>query len=412
MALTISITALPVLAIMLREFGIMRTRFGTFLLNASVINELCAVTGFAILLAVTTSGEAAPVAIATSCVTVALFLTTILSIHMGLRVLRQIRIWDRVVQRFRSTWRSREGGFAVLMVIGLGSALYSQFLGLTFLVGAFYAGLLITPESAGVREHRTISFVFEAVTWGFFIPLFFALVGFGMNFPLILTSFTNIIAFALLCSFALIAKILIGSAVTRSLSWSAEESMAAGWLMTSRGAVELAMAVILLDIHVFDVALYTIVAGVGLITTMVSPSGPRGSFGRSPPAVGNSRSPAASPRWEAPSPSPPTRVLWTSDPSSDGSARHGYLPHPVASLDGCWPRCAAPSPTPTAGTFQERPDRARSPVHLRRSLPALGPVSHRPRGVRPPVAGRRSRHDPPLGRRDPDGDREPVLGGP
>ncbi len=276
MALTISITALPVLAIMLREFGIMRTRFGTFLLNASVINELCAVTGFAILLAVTTSGEAAPVAIATSCVTVALFLTTILSIHMGLRVLRQIRIWDRVVQRFRSTWRSREGGFAVLMVIGLGSALYSQFLGLTFLVGAFYAGLLITPESAGVREHRTISFVFEAVTWGFFIPLFFALVGFGMNFPLILTSFTNIIAFALLCSFALIAKILIGSAVTRSLSWSAEESMAAGWLMTSRGAVELAMAVILLDIHVFDVALYTIVAGVGLITTMVSPLGAKG----------------------------------------------------------------------------------------------------------------------------------------
>jgi len=275
-ALTISVTALPVLAIMLREFGLLRTRFGTFLLNASVINELAAVTAFAILLAVETSGEPPLTAVATSCITVALFLTTILTLHMGLRALRAVRLWDRLVQRFRSNWRSREGGFALLMVIGLGSALYSQFLGLTFLVGAFYAGLLITPESAGVREHRTLSFVFEAVTWGFFIPLFFALVGFGMDFPAIFTSLTNIIAFALLCAFALIAKILIGSAVTRTLGWSREESMAAGWLLTSRGAVELAMAVILLDIHVFDTALYTIVAGVGLITTMVSPIGARG----------------------------------------------------------------------------------------------------------------------------------------
>jgi Kef-type K+ transport system membrane component KefB len=275
-ALTISISALPVLAIMLREFGLMNTRFGTFLLNASVINELSAVTAFAILLAVYTSSESATIAILEASVTVALFLTTILSIHMGLRVLRQLRVWDRMVQRFRETWRSREAGFALLMVIGLASALYSQFLGLTFVVGAFYAGMLVTPESAGQREHRTISFVFEAVTWGFFIPLFFALVGFGMDFPEIFTSVQNIVVFGLLVAFALISKIVIGSAVTRTLAWSTQESMAAGWLLTSRGAVELAMAVILLDIGVYTTYLYTIVAGVGLLTTAISPLGARG----------------------------------------------------------------------------------------------------------------------------------------
>jgi len=312
-ALTISLTALPVLAIMLREFGLMHTRFGTFLLNASVINELTAVTAFAILLAVTSSGEAPLLAIATACVTVGLFLTTILAIHMGLRALRQLRIWDRIVQRFRRTWRSREAGFALLMVIGLGAALYSQFLGLTFLVGAFYAGMLITPESAGTREHRTISAVFEAVTWGFFIPLFFALVGFGMNFPQILTDPTNVIVFALLVCFALISKILIGSAVTRTLGWSPQESMAAGWLLTSRGAVELAMAVILLDIHIFTIQIYTIVAGVGLVTTLVSPIGAKGFIraitptrrereepGRQPPVGSSIPLPANAPRDERP----------------------------------------------------------------------------------------------------------------
>ena len=37
------------------------------------------------------------------------------------------------------------------MVLVVGATLYSQFLGLTYVVGAFYAGLLVTRESAGRR---------------------------------------------------------------------------------------------------------------------------------------------------------------------------------------------------------------------------------------------------------------------
>lgn len=274
-AITISITALPVLAIMLREFGLMKTRFGTFLLNASVINEVAAVTAFAILLSVSSSGAPSWDAIAIAAATVALFLATVLTVHMTLRALRAMRLWDRLLRRFRESWRSREAGFALLIVMGLGAALYSQFLGLTFVVGAFYAGLLVTPESAGAREHRSVSFVFEAVTWGFFIPLFFALVGFNTNFASLFSSPLTILLFVALCLFALSVKIGMGAIVTRSLAWSKKESMAAGWLLTSRGAVELAMATILLTDGIFDTATFTIVAGVGLITTALSPIGAR-----------------------------------------------------------------------------------------------------------------------------------------
>jgi Kef-type K+ transport system membrane component KefB len=275
MALTISITALPVLAVMLREFGLMRTRFGTFLLNSSVINELCAVTTFAILLSITTGNANSGLAVSESVLTVAVFLSSVLAVHMGLRTLRQNRVWDRIVDRFRESWRSREAGFALLMIVGLAAALYSQALGLTFVVGAFYAGLLVTPESAGTREHRTISFVFEAVTWGFFIPLFFALVGFQTDFATLFRDPLAILLFASLAFFALMAKIGIGAAVTRTLGWSPRESLAAGWLLTSRGAVELAMAVILLESGIFTTAEFTIVAGVGLVTTALSPIGAR-----------------------------------------------------------------------------------------------------------------------------------------
>ncbi|MFZ0891511.1 MAG: cation:proton antiporter [Thermoplasmata archaeon] len=274
-ALTISITALPVLGVMLREFGLMKSRFGTLMLNASVVNELAAVTVFAILLRVYTGGGNDVTAITLSVGTVGIFLGVILAIHFLLRSLRENRIWERVARGFRRAWRSREAGFALVVVLGLASALFSQYLGLTFIVGAFYAGMLITPESAGKKLHRNISQMFDAVSWGFFIPLFFALVGFGTDFRSLEGSWTAIAAFGALVVYALTAKFIVGTGFARLVGLSPNGSYAAGFLLTSRGAVELAMAVILLDIHIFTTTLFTIVAGVGLITTIISPIGAR-----------------------------------------------------------------------------------------------------------------------------------------
>jgi Kef-type K+ transport system membrane component KefB len=236
-----------------------------------VINELAAVTTFAILLRLNTNGLNG-VQTLIAVLSVGVFLGTVLSAHMILRVTRETRVGRTVRARVTGMWKSRSGGFAILMVLALGSALFSQYLGLTFLVGAFYAGLLITPESAGPREHRSISQVFEAMSWGFFIPLFFAFVGLGMNLR-DLDSVYWVAALAVLVVFALAAKYLIGHSVARFLNWSRSDSKAIGFFVSSRGAVELAMAIILLDLGIFTTRIFTIVAAVGLITTIISPLG-------------------------------------------------------------------------------------------------------------------------------------------
>ena len=274
-ALTISITALPVLGIMLREFGLLESRFGVTLLNSSLANELAAVTTFSILLQVTRSQADLASGVALSVGTVALFLGSMLAVHFLLRGLRRLRLWERLVRRVRGTWRSREAGFALVMIGGLGAALYASALGLTFLVGAFYAGLLITPESAGPHEHRQLARVVDTITWGFFIPLFFALVGFGMDLHSLVGSASVLLSFVALCVFAFFSKVFVGSGVTRLFGWSSTEALGAGFLVASRGAVELAMAVILLTEGIFTSTLFTIVAGVGLVTTLLAPIGAR-----------------------------------------------------------------------------------------------------------------------------------------
>jgi len=268
-SLTLSITALPVMAIMLVEFGLNRTKVGLLLMNTAVINELAAVTVFAILLRLTTSSGF--VAVAVAVVSVGVFLSTVLAVHFGLRALRESQLWGRAKVWFRANVRTKEAGFALLLAIALGSALYSQYLGLTFLVGAFYAGLLITPESTGPREHRSISQVFDSISWGFFVPLFFGFVGLDMNLSLL--GVGTLVALGVLLVFALSSKIGLGVAVSRLFGWGRTDALAIGFLVSSRGAVELAMAVILLQVGVFTETIYTIVAAVGLVTTIVAPIG-------------------------------------------------------------------------------------------------------------------------------------------
>jgi len=275
-ALTISITAIPVLGVMLAEFRLAESQFGTFLMNGAVVNELAAVTTFSVLLRISANGGSNVWgATAVSVLTVAVFLTSILAVHFGLRSLRHARLWDRMVDRVRNGGHTRELGFALLMVGGLAAAVYSQELGLTYLVGAFYAGLLISEDTIGPQEHRKLRRVLDAVTWGFFIPLFFALVGFGMDLRLLVTSPLIAATFAGLCIFAFFSKLFVGAAVTRSLGWAPDDALGAGFLVASRGAVELAMATVLLSLGIFDETTFTIVAGVGLVTTFLSPIGAR-----------------------------------------------------------------------------------------------------------------------------------------
>ncbi|MCI4317991.1 MAG: cation:proton antiporter, partial [Thermoplasmata archaeon] len=265
-ALTLSITALPVMGIMLTEFGLGASKFGQLLLNASLVNELVAVSVFAILLQLATGHYTGVVAVSIAVLSVAIFLGVMLSIHMGLRALRTLERWEPLRRGFQRTWRSRGGGFALLMIMVLGAALFSQYLGLTFVVGAFYAGLLVTEESAGVESHKSISVVFDTVTWGFFVPLFFALVGIEMNLRLLLSPWDLLVLVGLL-GVAILSKVGTGYGVGRALGWKEPDAMAIGYLISSRGAVELAMAVILLQVGIFDTTLFTLVAAVGLITT-------------------------------------------------------------------------------------------------------------------------------------------------
>ena len=272
-ALTLSITALPVMGIMLSEFGLIGSKMGVLLMNVALINELTAVSVFAILLRLGAGGSGGAIGVAVAALSVGLFIAVMLTIHMVLRLLRAAKLWEPFKAAFSRTWKSKQGNFALLMVMVVGSTLFSQFLGLTYVVGAFYAGILVTRENTGEEAHRAISTIFDAMTWGFFVPLFFAFVGVEMNLQHLLVPISVLAAFGALLAVGAASKVAIGAGFARLQGWRDPDALAIGYMVGSRGAVELAMATILLQTGLIGTTIFTVIATVGLVTTIVAPIG-------------------------------------------------------------------------------------------------------------------------------------------
>jgi len=270
---TLSITALPVMAVMVTELGLVNRELGRVLMAAALVNELSAVTVFAVLLQVDTSGGHLTIlSFATALGATALFLGVVFAAYYLLRTIRGRQRWRVATGRFFKTVRSQEAGFALLMVMSLGAALLSQYLGLTFVIGAFYAGMLVSPDTVGRTVYDPVRRVLRVFMWGLFIPLFFGITGLQTNLRLLAVPSAATLFFTLLLV-AVLAKIGVGSLIARIQKWSAPDSVALGFLVNSRGAVEIAMAVILLTDGILTTYWFTIVVGVGLICTILAPMG-------------------------------------------------------------------------------------------------------------------------------------------
>jgi Kef-type K+ transport system membrane component KefB len=246
-AVTLAITALPVMAVMVRELGLVDRELGRVLMAAALINELSAVTVFAILLQLqSTGGHASWLAIATALGATALFLAVVFTAYFLLQAIHSQQRWTAATGRFLRTVRSQEAGFALVMVLSLGAALL------------------------GKEIYDRLRRVLHVFMWGLFIPLFFAITGLQTNFTLLTVPVAAAI-FGVLVIVAMSSKVGVGAILARLGKWSSTDSVALGFLVNSRGAVEIAMAVILYTDGILNTFWFTIVVAVGLVCTIVAP---------------------------------------------------------------------------------------------------------------------------------------------
>jgi Kef-type K+ transport system membrane component KefB len=142
-------------------------------------------------------------------------------------------------------------------------------LGIEIIVGAFLAGaivaLLRTPED------RELSSQLEAIGFGFFIPIFFIMVGVDFNLPALVSSSEALLSVPLLLFAAIAVKIIPALVFRLNHTW--REAFAAGILMCPRLSLIIAAAAIGEKLGIIDESVNAAIVLVAVVTVTASPLG-------------------------------------------------------------------------------------------------------------------------------------------
>ncbi len=256
MGVSMSITAFPVLARILAERRLLKTKVGAITITCAAVDDVTAwcLLAFVVSIAKSTDVKAAAF-------TVGLSLTYIAAMLMLVRPF---------LRRLGAASASHEGltqnRVAVTLLVLLASSLLTELIGIHALFGAFMVGVVMPKEG---QFGRVLAEKLEDLVVVFLLPMFFAYSGLRTQINLLNTVDAWIMC-ALIILVACIGK-FGGSVVAGRLTgmqW--REASALGILMNTRGLMELIVLNIGLDLKVISPTLFTMMVIMALVTTFMT----------------------------------------------------------------------------------------------------------------------------------------------
>jgi Kef-type K+ transport system membrane component KefB len=269
MGLLLSITAVPVSAIVLMEFGILRSKIGNTVITAAVINDILSLIVLSTILQIHEGGTSSQInfgQLGMSIMKVVAFVGGIFLVDI---LFRKTSHWlPRKIEPLFKKLQTKEAAFGILLITTISISLVAQEIGLHFIIGTFFSGLILYKELIGKNNFERVYGIISAITFGFFAPIFFALIGIELN----IQSLVNAIPFfGVLLAIAILAKVGGGYIGARVARFSKDEGLAIGFLMNGRGMVELVIASIGFNLGIIDTRLFSIAVAIGFITTIMAP---------------------------------------------------------------------------------------------------------------------------------------------
>lgn len=259
MGAAMSVTAFPVLARILAERNLLRTRLGAMTIACAAVDDVTAwviLAGVVALVRVDAGDQPLGLTLAGSAAYV-LFM-----VYGARPALRRLEAY------YHSRGRLTQDMLALALVALTLSAYTTEWLGIHALFGAFVAGAVMPKDSGFVHE---LNEKLQDLTVVFLLPLFFAVTGLRTSIGLV-SGAEMWIDCGLIVLVAVVGK-LGGSALAArltGLSW--REAGALGALMNTRGLIQLVFLTVGLEIGIISPALFTMMVLMALATTfMTSP---------------------------------------------------------------------------------------------------------------------------------------------
>jgi Kef-type K+ transport system membrane component KefB len=253
LGVSMSITAFPVLARILTDRGLQRTRLGVVALTCAAVDDVTAWCLLAFVVSVVRAQSAS-----------ALLTVALTAAYIGL-LLALRPLVGRLVRAFDDRGVS-QSVMTVTFVALLTSALITEAIGIHAIFGAFLLGVIVPHDSRIARQLRV---QLEGLVLVLLLPAFFAFTGLRTQMGLLRGAGAWLVCGGII----LVASLgkFGGSSVAARLSglpW--RDAASIGVLMNTRGLVELIVLNIGLDLRVLSPPLFAMLVVMALATTMAT----------------------------------------------------------------------------------------------------------------------------------------------
>jgi Kef-type K+ transport system membrane component KefB len=254
MGTAMAITALPVIVRILMDLNIFKSRLGLLVVASAMVDDLVGWLIFSVILGLIGKGGDSMPLLNTIVLTIgyAVFMLTI-----GRSLLNRLLPWVNK----KLAWPG--GVLSISLALCFLAGAFTEYIGIHAIFGAFIMGVAL-----GDSEHfseRAKEIVHQFIN-NIFAPLFFVSIGLRVNF---ITNFDLTLTLVII-AIAFTGKIVGSGLGSRLGGFSWRESLAIGFGMNARGAMEIILGLIALENALINEKVFVSLVIMALVTSMTS----------------------------------------------------------------------------------------------------------------------------------------------
>jgi len=254
--IAMSITAFPVLARIVHERGIHKTRLGAIVITCAATDDITAWCILAAVIAIVKAGS---------------FVSSLYTIAIAIGyVFVMVKVVRPFLNRVGDLYPSRENMskqvVAIFFLTLILSAYATEVIGIHALFGAFLAGTIM-PDNTKFRNMFTEKI--EDVALVLLLPLFFVFTGLRTEIGLINEPYLWIVT-VLIILVAIVGKFVGSALAAKFVGQNWHDSLAIGALMNTRGLMELVVLNIGYDLGILSPEIFSMMVIMALVTTFMT----------------------------------------------------------------------------------------------------------------------------------------------
>ena len=269
--LCVAITALPVSIRILMDLGKLNSSVGQKIISVAIFDDVIALTILGILLDLKdvepTFANISQATVFTVLKLIIFLIVIALTYKLIQKLAQKENFIENQLNLILTYLKGKESLFAVFFVFILIFATITESIGLHFIIGAFFASMLISKELVGKKHLETFHNTTNSMAMGFLAPIFFA--GIGLEFQF--SSIQNYPLLIAIIAVSFLSKIIGGYIGGRFARLNHKVSLALGIGLNARGIMELVIANIAYKAGIINTEIFSMLVIMGLITTLSTP---------------------------------------------------------------------------------------------------------------------------------------------